>query len=176
MTRRRLNFAHMPTNALFLSNDTLTIANRCSAAGKWGKLDLQKSDVMAPRISRIFSIVLLAAATGGAHADFTDGKLPDGTYHCEVYLLGMFLSLGDITIKGNVYSGPVTFGTAPQAYNYQMNANGEITWLGPLGGYTTGGNSISLTQATLDGQTSPSFDIIMKQPDGAFTASTCTKR
>ncbi|TIT50385.1 MAG: hypothetical protein E5W72_13700, partial [Mesorhizobium sp.] len=71
---------------------------------------------MAPRISRIFSIVLLAAATGGARAEFTDGKLPDGAYHCEVYLLGTFLSLGDITIKGNVYSGPVTFGTASQAY------------------------------------------------------------
>ena len=84
-------------------------------------------------------------------------------------------NLGDITIKGNVYSGPVTFGSAQPAYNYQMDANGVISWLGPLGGYTTAGNSISLTQATLDGETTPSFDIIMKQPDGAFTASTCTK-
>ncbi|TJW39052.1 MAG: hypothetical protein E5W83_31660, partial [Mesorhizobium sp.] len=77
---------------------------------------------MASRISCIFSILLLVATTSGARADFTDGKLPDGDYHCEVYLLGMFLSLGDITIKGNVYSGPVTFGTAQQAYNYQMDA------------------------------------------------------
>ena len=129
---------------------------------------------MASRISSVFSIVLLLAATGTARADFTDGKLPDGTYHCEVYLLGLFLNLGDITIKGNVYSGPVTFGTAPQGYNYQMDANGVVTWLGPLGGYTAGGNSLSLTQATLDG--TPSFDIIMRQQDGAFTASTCTRR
>lgn len=132
---------------------------------------------MASLISRIFiGIVLQAAATGAARADFSEGKMPDGTYHCEVYLLGMFLDLGDITIKGNVYTGPATFGTAQQAYNYQMNANGEISWLGPLGGYTTGGNSLSMTQATLDGQNPPSFDIIMKQPDGAFTASTCTRR
>jgi hypothetical protein len=131
---------------------------------------------MASLISRIFiGTALLAAATGAAQADFSDGKMPDGTYHCEVYLLGMFLDLGDITIKGNVYTGPVTFGTAQQAYNYQMNATGEITWLGPLGGYTAGGNSLSMTQATLDGQNPPSFDIIMKQPDGAFTASTCTR-
>jgi hypothetical protein len=130
---------------------------------------------MTSLIACIFSTLLLVAATGGARADFADGKLPDGTYHCEVYLLGMFLNLGDITIKGNVYAGPVTFGTAPQAYNYQMDANGEISWLGPLGGYTTGGNSISMTQAILDNPTTPSFDIIMKQPDGAFTASTCTK-
>ena len=130
---------------------------------------------MASRISCIIGTVLLVATTGGARADFADGKLPDGTYHCEVYLLGMFLSLGDITIKGNVYSGPVAFGAVQQGYNYQMDASGAIDWLGPLGGYTTGGNSISLTQATLDGQSSPSFDIIMKQPDGAFSASTCTR-
>lgn len=131
---------------------------------------------MASLISRIsIGIVLLSTATGAARADFNDGKMPDGTYHCEVYLLGMFLNLGDITIKGNVYTGPVTFGAAQQGYNYQMDANGVISWLGPLGGYTAGGNSLSLTQATLDGQSPPSFDIIMKQPDGAFTASTCTK-
>jgi len=129
---------------------------------------------MACRISGIFSTLLLLVGTSAARADFTDGKLPDGTYHCEVYLLGAFLNLGDITIKGNVYSGPVTFGTAQQGYNYQMDANGVVTWLGPLGGYTAGGNSLSLTQATLDG--TPSFDIIMRQQDGAFTASTCTRR
>jgi hypothetical protein len=131
---------------------------------------------MASGISRIsIGILLLAAATGTARADFSDVKMPDGVYHCEEYLLGMFLNLGDITIKGNVYSGPVTFGTAQQGYNYQMDANGVISWLGPLGGYTAGGNALSLTQATLDGQSAPSFDIIMKQPDGAFTASTCTR-
>lgn len=129
---------------------------------------------MASRI--ILSFLLLLSAAGGARADFTDGKLPDGVYHCEVYLLGLFLNLGDIAIKGSLYSGPVTFGTAPQAYNYQMNPNGEITWLGPLGGYTSGGNSISMTQATLDDPGGPSFDIIMKQQGGAFTASTCTKK
>ncbi|MDX8451759.1 hypothetical protein RFM98_03220 [Mesorhizobium sp. VK9D] len=129
---------------------------------------------MASRI--ILGLLLLLSAAGGARADFADGKLPDGTYHCEVYLLGLFLNLGDITIKGSLYSGPVTFGAAPQAYDYQMNPNGEISWLGPLGGYTSGGNSISMTQATLDDPSGPSFDIIMKQQDGAFTASTCTRR
>lgn len=141
---------------------------------KWGKVAAQTSDVMALRI--ILSFLLLSSAAGGARADFADGRLPDGVYHCEVYLLGMFLNLGDITIKGNLYSGPVIFGRMPQAYNYQMDANGEISWLGPLGGYTSGGNSLSITQATLDDPNAPSFDIIMKQQDGAFTASTCTRR
>jgi hypothetical protein len=120
-------------------------------------------------------VLLLVAGTADARAAFREGKLPDGTYRCEVYLLGQFLDLGVITIKGNLYSGPVTFGTAQQAYNYQMDADGVITWLGPLGGYTSGGNSLSLTQATLDGPGAPSFDIVMRQPDGAFTASTCTR-
>jgi len=141
---------------------------------KWGKVAAQTSNVMALRT--ILTFLLLVSAAGGARADFTDGKLPDGAYHCEVYLLGLFLNLGDITIKGSLYSGPVTFGAAPPPYNYQMNPNGEITWLGPLGGYTSGGNSISMTQATLDDPSGPSFDIIMRQQDGAFTASTCTRR
>ena len=128
---------------------------------------------MALRTILIF--LLLLSAVGGARADFSDGRLPDGIYRCEVYLLGQFIILGDITIKGNVYSGPVTFGTSG-AYNYQMNANGEISWLGPVGGYSSGGNSISMTQATLDDPSGPSFDIIMKQQDGAFTASTCTRK
>ncbi|MFC3207441.1 hypothetical protein [Aquamicrobium soli] len=128
------------------------------------------------RVKRtVFSAALLATATAGdARAAIADGKLPDGAYHCEVYMLGLFLDLGEITIRGNVYSGPRLFGEPQQSYNYQLSPNGEIAWLGPVGGYTSGGNSISLTQVTSDGETDASFDIIMRQPDGAFTASTCT--
>jgi hypothetical protein len=126
------------------------------------------------RPSIAIAVALILAPTSVARAGYTEGRLPDGVYHCEVYLLGKFLSLGDITIKGDVYSGPSYGGRVAQGYNYQMDANGEITWLGPLGGFTTGGNSVSLTQATLTEGRLPSFDIIMRQPDGAFTASTCT--
>lgn len=139
-----------------------------------GKVRTQTSFVMASPFRAVLALLPLVVTACEARADFTNGRLPDGTYHCEVYLLGLFISLGDITIKGNVYSGPVSFGAVRQGYNYQMNGNGEIDWLGPLGGYTSGGNSISLTQATIDGRNPPSFDIIMKQPDGAFSASTCT--
>lgn len=103
-------------------------------------------------------------------------RLPDGVYHCEVYLLGQFLSLGDITIRGNVYTEPAYFTAPRQGYNYQIETNGEISWLGPLGGFTAGGNSISLTQVTSFDPADASFDIIMRQPHGAFTASTCTIR
>lgn len=120
------------------------------------------------------NLSVLIAVQHGALAGIAEGKLPDGTYHCEVYLLGMFLNLGDISIKGNVYSGPAYTGQPQQGYNYELNTNGEITWLGPLGGFTSGGNSISLTQVTADTPDDASFDIIMRQPHGAFTAATCT--
>ena len=124
----------------------------------------------------LFGIVLALATSWGVTASMASETLPDGSYHCEVYLLGLFLSLGDIAIKGNVYDGPAYGGISRQGYNYQINPNGEITWLGPLGGFTTSGNGVSLTQITSNGPENASFDIIMRQADGAFTASTCTIR
>ncbi|PLP57436.1 hypothetical protein CYK37_20090 [Mesorhizobium loti] len=125
----------------------------------------------------IFLCFFVAAglADGSARAAISDGTLPDGSYHCEIYLLGTFVNLGDIKIKGRVYSGP-TYGSVMQGYNYEMDNNGEISWLGPVGGFTSGGNGISLTQVTADGPADASFDIIMRQPDGAFSAATCTIR
>ncbi len=120
---------------------------------------------LAASFAAIFAAVMPAAAAQ---------QVPDGIYHCEVYLLGQFLSLGDITIRGNVYSGPAYFPIPQQGYNYQIEQNGEISWLGPLGGFTAGGNSVSLTQVTSLDPASASFDIIMRQPHGSFTASTCT--
>lgn len=122
------------------------------------------------------AILLLLAQQGGVRAGIAEGTLPDGPYHCEAYLLGLFLDLGTITIKDKVYSGPTYGGRAAQGYNYQIDRNGELAWLGPLGGFTSGGNSISLTQVTADGDKDASFDIVMRQPDGAFTAATCTIR
>jgi hypothetical protein len=120
---------------------------------------------LATSFAAIFTAIMPAGAAQ---------QLPDGIYHCEVYLLGQFLSLGDITIRGNVYSGPAYFPIPQQGYNYQIERNGEISWLGPLGGFTAGGNSVSLTQVTSLDPSSASFDIIMRQPLGSFTASTCT--
>lgn len=120
--------------------------------------------------------LLLLVQVADVRAGTAGGKLPDGSYHCEAYLLGLFLDLGTITIKGNVYSGPSYGGRAAQGYNYQIDPNGELAWLGPLGGFTSGGNGISLTQVTADGNEDASFDIVMRQADGAFTAATCSIR
>lgn len=123
----------------------------------------------------LLSLMAVGFTTGNARAAIADGTLPDGSYRCEVYMLGAFIYLGDINIKGRVYSGP-TYGPVMQGYNYEMDNNGEVSWLGPLGGFTSGGNGISVTQVTADGPTDASFDIVMRQPDGAFSAATCTIR
>ncbi|HEY4191247.1 MAG TPA: hypothetical protein VGM46_01250 [Mesorhizobium sp.] len=127
-----------------------------------------------PRRLVFLALPLLASLSGPATASAGGGVLPDGAYRCEVYMLGMFIYLGEIVIKGDVYSGPSIVGGMQQGYNYQISPRGEISWLGPLGGYTAGGNSVSLTQVTADGQHDASFDIILRQPNGSFTASTCT--
>ncbi|MFC5385476.1 hypothetical protein ACFPLB_05770 [Aquamicrobium segne] len=121
----------------------------------------------------IVSFFMACTLVGSAHAGT---RLPDGLYHCEVYLLGLFLNLGAITIKGNVYTPPSYFPVAQQGYNYQLESNGEIAWLGPLGGFTSGGNSISLTQVTSRDPENASFDIIMRHAQASFTAATCTKK
>lgn len=139
---------------------------------------MRPSDAILTNMRRLptaIAATLILTAAGIPRAAAAEDRLPDGIYHCEVYLLGKFLSLGEIAIRGDVYSGPAYGGRVTQGYNYQMNANGEITWLGPLGGFTTGGNSVSLTQATLGEGRLPSFDIIMRHSGGAFTASTCTQ-
>lgn len=123
----------------------------------------------------LLSLMAVGFTTGNARAAIADGTLPDGSYRCEVYMLGAFIYLGDINIKGRVYSGP-TYGPVMQGYNYEMDNNGEVSWLGPVGGFTSGGNGISVTQVTADGPTDASFDIVMRQPDGAFSAATCTIR
>lgn len=123
----------------------------------------------------LLSLMTVGSTTGDARSAIADGTLPDGSYRCEVYMLGAFIYLGDINIKGRVYSGP-TYGPVMQGYNYEMDNNGEVSWLGPVGGFTSGGNGISVTQVTADGPTDASFDIVMRQPDGAFSAATCTIR
>jgi len=127
-----------------------------------------------PGLALCTAAMLLVAQPGSSRAGIANGQLPDGPYHCEAYLLGLFLDLGTITIKGNVYSGPTYGGRVAQGYNYQIDPNGEVAWLGPLGGFTSGGNSVSLTQVTADDEKDAAFDIIMRQADGAFTAATCT--
>jgi len=102
--------------------------------------------------------------------------MANGIYHCEVYALGMFIHLGDIIIDGPTYRGPAWFEPFAGPYRYEVTPYDEINWLGPLGGFTSGGNSIDLTQVTVNTDKKASFDIIMREASGNFSATTCEKR
>jgi len=119
---------------------------------------------------------LFAAAPFPATAEPELDRLAEGTYHCEVYALGMFIHLGDIIIEGDSYRGPFHFEPLPAPHRYQLSPEGEITWLGPLGGFTSGGNSIDLTQVTTNTAKAASFDIIMREVSGNYSATTCDKQ
>jgi len=110
------------------------------------------------------------------HADQDAGRLLNGVYHCEVYALGMFIHLGDIAIEGDSYRGPYRFGPPPKPHKYELSPEGEITWLGPLGGFTSGGNSIDVTQVTSNTGKAAAFDIIMREASGNYSAATCDRR
>jgi hypothetical protein len=120
--------------------------------------------------------LLLSAAACPALADPPEGRLVDGVYHCEVYTLGQFIHLGDIIIEGDSYRGPYWFGPPPPPQKYELSPEGDLTWLGPLGGFTSGGNSIDLTQVTANSDAAASFDIIMREASGNFSATTCDKQ
>ena len=120
--------------------------------------------------------MLGAAFAHPAVAAPAPNRLADGTYHCEVYALGVFIHLGDIVIEGDTYRGPFHFGPPPEPHRYEMSPEGEITWLGPLGGFTSGGNSVGITQVTKNSEQAASFDIIMREASGNYSAATCDKQ
>jgi len=127
-----------------------------------------------------FACTLLLAATVSSQARAEPVQLQrtmaDGVYHCEVYALGMFIHLGDIIIKGPTYRGPAWFEPFAGPYRYEVTPFDEINWFGPLGGFTSGGNSVDLTQVTINTDEKASFDIIMREASGSFSATTCEKR
>jgi len=131
-------------------------------------------------MKRIFAAALLSGLPATlplpALAEPEPGRLAEGTYHCEVYALGMFIHLGDIIIEGDSYRGPFHFGPPPQPQKYQLSPEGEITWLGSLGGFTSGGNSIDITQVTANSDKAASFDIIMREASGNYSATTCDRQ
>lgn len=129
-----------------------------------------------PRAAGLASLILSASMASPASAEPEPGRLADGTYHCEVYSLGMFIHLGDIVIEADTYRGPYRFGPPPPAHKYELSPEGEITWHGPLGGFTSGGNSIDITQVTANSEQAASFDIIMREVSGNYSATTCDKQ
>lgn len=64
-------------------------------------------------------------------------ELPDGTYEC---LLDGRYGAGDMEIAGRTYRGPAFDRNYTGSYEFELDeSNGNITFLGPVGGYTEPG-------------------------------------
>lgn len=88
-------------------------------------------------------LVLAAAALGLLTVPAVAGQLPDNVYRC---ILGMDAHMGDILIEGASYRGPAYNSAYGDAYGYDVDDQYLVNWGGPLGGLTSDGNSIDLTQ------------------------------
>lgn len=122
------------------------------------------------RYSTIAVLIAGSAAISGSPA--FAAQLPDATYRCQFYSGGMTIHMGDIAIAGTTYQGPANDGNYAGTYDYEMTDAGAITWKGPMGGYSSGGNTIVSTVVTDNGGR-PAFDILVQVPDGDFQPISC---
>jgi hypothetical protein len=67
---------------------------------------------------------------------FASGLLPDGTYEC---MMDSYIA-GNMEIAGTTYQGPAFDGAYEGTYEFEIDPpTGNITWHGPVGGYTQPG-------------------------------------
>lgn len=119
---------------------------------------------------RSFDLALIAllAASGPIQA----AGLPDAVYRCQLYSGSMMMHLGDIEIAGTQYRGPAHDGNFEGWHPLQVTESGNIIWGGPLGGLSSGGNSVRDTVLTLDG-TATAFDVTVQLPNGNLSTVSC---
>lgn len=109
------------------------------------------------------ALVLLA---GHAHA----AELAQGTYRCTI---GSY-HLGNIEIGAGTYQGPAFDGNYEGAYPLEVTESGTINWGGPLGGISSGGNTVVATVLKDAGGGTVGFDIQIQNASGNFQTISCS--
>lgn len=119
---------------------------------------------MKKYLSRVLAgaLVLLAVQ---AHA----AELADGTYRCTI---GSY-HLGNIEIGGGMYQGPAFDGNYEGSYPLEVTESGTINWGGPLGGISSGGNTVVATVLKDAGGGTVGFDIQIQNASGNFQTISC---
>lgn len=120
---------------------------------------------------RIVAAIIAGAVALGVVPSFA-AALPDATYRCEMYSGTMIMHLGDIAISGNTYQGPAWDGNYEGTYDYELTEGGTINWGGPMGGFSSGGNTIVSTALVRNGE-DLAFDITMQLESGNFSTVSC---
>ncbi len=110
---------------------------------------------MKRRVLSFLTAAALAASLGiaGQNALAQANALPAGTYSCVMLIGTQLVDFGELQIDGTSYRGPALGGDYTDGwYNYQLDAAGAVFWDGPVGPFTSDGNSISFTEFSTDSQ------------------------
>lgn len=97
-------------------------------------------------------------------------ELPDGNYEC--WLSNMML--GVIQIDGDTYRGPALDDNYEGDHTFELTEAGTINWKGPLGGMSTGGNTVTSTVLKDAGGGRVGFDIQIQNARGNFQTISCS--
>lgn len=97
-------------------------------------------------------------------------ELPDGNYEC--WLSNMML--GVIQIEGDTYRGPAFDGNYEGDHTFELTDAGTINWGGPLGGMSTGGNTVTSTVLKDAGGGRVGFDVQIQNARGNFQTISCS--
>ena len=117
------------------------------------------------------ALILFVVPLGAISAQAAE--LPDGLYRCEMYSGSMLMHLGDIEIAGSNYRGPASDGNYDGTFEFQLTDAGTINWGGPMGGFSSGGNTVVSTVLTGDAAR-PGFDIMIQLQSGNFSTVSCS--
>jgi hypothetical protein len=119
------------------------------------------------------AVALLVAVLAVTTTPALAATLPEGVYRCELYSGTMLMHLGDIAISNNSYQGPAFDGAFEGSFPFEVTDSGTINWGGPLGGFSTGGNTVVASVLTLNG-TDTAFDITIQLESGNFSTVSCS--
>lgn len=115
--------------------------------------------------------LLAAIALMGMAGQALAAELADGTYRCT---LGMNAHMGDIEIENGMFRGPAYDGEYGEAYPIEVTEAGTINWGGPLGGLSSGGNTVVSTVLKDAGGGRVGFDITIQLESGNFSTVSCS--
>ena len=118
---------------------------------------------------RVLGLTAMALAALAAPA--LGAELADGTYRCT---LGINAHMGDMEISGNSFRGPAYDGDYGDAYPLEVTQAGTINWGGPLGGLSSGGNTVVATVLRDAGGGRVGYDITIQLESGNFSTVSCS--
>jgi hypothetical protein len=95
--------------------------------------------------------------------------LQDGIFDC--YIGTAFL--GNIKIENGTFAGPAFDGNYEGSYPVEVTGAGTINWGGPLGGMSSGGNTVVASVLKDRGHGRIGFDITLQNGQGNFQSVGC---